>query len=221
MAGREFSIIFALIALVSLTGTECVLVAKSGSSDKSDDEQTSNLVVIIKDGRLIDAPVQGVSYRSGSIDGVTGADGEFRYQASDRVRFFIGDIALGEAVAGKAVITPLDLVQGGSLDSPAVINIARLLQSLDTVPGDARITIPAQARAAAVKTDAGLSGAIHFLDFSDDTAFTNAATQLVATLTADYPFTAVLVDAASAREHLARSLAEAGLTGGAGQASPE
>ena len=212
MGGRKFSIVFALLALLSLTGTECVFVARSGSSSTDEDQQNSNLVVIIKDGRLIDAPVAGVGYRSGTLAGVTGSEGEFQYQDGEQVEFFIGDIALGQAVAGKAVITPLDLVPQGSLDSPAVINIARLLQSLDAVPGDTRITIPAAVRAAAVRSGDAVSSAIRFLDFADDAAFANSAAQLVATLTAAYPFTAVLVDADSARMHLRAALAAEGIT---------
>jgi len=211
MGGRKFSIVFALLALLSLTGTECVFVARSGSSNTQDDEQTSNLVVIIRDGRLIDAPVQGVTYRSGSLAGVTGANGEFQYQAGEPVGFFIGDIALGEMVEGKAVITPLDLVPGGTLDSPAVINVARLLQSLDAVPGDDRITIPAGVRAAAVRSNDSVFSALRFLDFADESGFVNSAAQLIATLTAGYSFTAVLVDAQSARAHLREALAELGL----------
>jgi hypothetical protein len=206
MGGRKFPIIFALLALLLLTGTECVFVAKSGSSNTDEDQQSSNLVVVIQNGRLIDAPVQGVTYRSGTLAGVTGSEGEFQYQDGERVEFFIGDIALGQPVAGKAVITPLDLVPQGRLDSPAVINIARLLQSLDAVPGDTRITIPATVRTAAVRSSDAVSSAIRFLDFADDAAFANSAAQLVATLTAAYPFTAVLVDAQTARLHLHDSL---------------
>jgi hypothetical protein len=219
MVGRKFSIVFALLALLSLTGTECVFVAKSGSSSTDEDQQNSNLVVIIKDGRLIDAPVEGVSYRSGALAGITGSEGEFQYQDGGRVEFFIGDIALGQPVAGKAVITPLDLVPQGSLDSPAVINIARLLQSLDAVPGDdTRITIPAAVRAAAVRSGDAVASAIRFLDFADESAFANSAAQLVATLTAGYPFTAVLVDAQTAQAHLRASLRA--LDGSHGAADP-
>jgi hypothetical protein len=207
MGGSRFSIVFALLALLVLTGTECVFVAKSGSTDNQNNEQNSNLVVIIADGRLIDGPVRGVNYRSGSLAGVTGVRGEFQYQAGERVAFFIGDIALGEPVDGKALITPVDLVPGGSIDSPAVINIARLLQSLDVVPGDESITIPATVTAAAVRTDDRVSAAIEYLDFADDSAFANSAAQLVATLTAGYPFSAVLVDAETARSHLRDVLA--------------
>jgi len=107
-------------------------------------------------------------------------------------------------------MTPLDLVPGGTLDTPAVINIARLLQSLDSVPGDKRITIPPLLRTAAAVDNEPVAYAIRSLDFSDDEAFVNAASQLVATLTAAYGLTAVLVDAESARQHLLESLAESG-----------
>jgi hypothetical protein len=217
MGGRKLSIVFALLAVFSLTGTECFFVARSGSSSSDGEEQDSGLVVVIRDGRLVDAPVEGVEFRSGSLAGITGANGEFQYLAGEPVAFFIGDIALGVAVEGKPVITPLDLVPQGTLDTPAVINIARLLQSLDALPGDTRITIPAALREAAVRTSAEVGSAIRFLDFSDDARFTNAAAQLVATLTAGYPFTGVLVDAQSARTHLRDSLPSAGISVPAGQ----
>ena len=203
-------------------GAECSFYAKSGTSSKdNEEEERSKLVIIIRDGRLIDAPVQGVSYRSGTLAGVTGSGGEFQYQAGEKVRFFIGDIALGQAVEGKAVITPLDLVAQGTLDSPAVINIARLLQSLDARPEDAHITIPATVRTAAVRTHDGVASAIQFLDFADESAFANSAAQLIATLTAGYPFTAVLVDADSARAHLRASLAALGGTSAADPGSEQ
>jgi hypothetical protein len=87
-----------------------------------------------------------------------------------------------------------------------VINIARLLQSLDSVPGDGRISVPGNLQSVAVKSNDNVAASIRFLDFADETAFVNAASQLIATLTASYPFTAVLVDADSAREHLRQSV---------------
>ncbi|HHJ17667.1 MAG TPA: hypothetical protein ENJ80_13325 [Gammaproteobacteria bacterium] len=201
-----------LLVLFTLTGAECAFVARSGSSNDDKDKNSSiGLVVGINDGRLVDGPVQGVGYVSGALTGITGSDGEFRYEAGNTVRFFIGDITLGEAVPGKPLITPLDLVPGGTLDTPAVINIARLLQTLDVVPGDRRITIPETLHRAAVHDNVHISAALGSLDFSDETAFINAAAQLTATLTASYPFTAVLVDGVTARRHLAASLAEAGI----------
>jgi len=202
----------AVFMLLSLAGANCAFVASSGSHSRTEDPDQSDggLIVVINDGRLVDGPVQGVHYESGSLSGVTGRDGEFQYEEGNTIRFSIGEIMLGEAVQAKDFMTPLDLVPGGSLDSPAVINIARLLQSLDSVRGDSRITIPFELRAAAVGNNESLAYAIQFLDYSDEEAFVNVAAQLVATLTANYGFTAVLVDAESAREHLMESVAGSG-----------
>jgi len=206
MISRRYLLILALIAIPLLGGSQCSFFFFSGSDssdsdDKDEDDPNAGLVVIVGDGYLIDAPVAGVGYESGSLAGITGSNGEFQYELGNSIRFFIGDIALGRAVRGKELITPLDLVENGTTDTPAVINIARLLQSLDSEPGDGVITIPAAVRAAAV--------AIDFLDFSDAPAFVNAASHLVAVLTRDYPFTAVLVDADTARAHMVKSLGNA------------
>ena len=201
-------LVVALLAIPLFGGSECSFYANSGGDSRDSDKKDENagLTVVVDDGRLIDAPVEGVSYQSGSLAGITGSSGEFQYEVGNTIRFFIGDIALGRAVSGKSVITPLDLVVDGATDTPAVINIARLLQSLDSDPGDGVITIPAAVRAAAARSNVALSSAIEVLDFSDATAFVNAASHLVAVLTRDYPFTAVLVDADNARAHMIRSI---------------
>jgi len=210
-------LLLVMVAILALTGSQCVFVASSGNNnscestnnDPCDAKQNNGSgTVVVKTGQLIDAPVQGVRYVSGSVSGVTGDAGEFQYEEGGTIHFYIGDIALGNAVRGKALITPLDLISGGTIDTPAVINIARLLQSLDAIPDDHIITIPAALHTMTNRSNATVSTAIQYLDFSDNTAFVNAATQLVSTLTASYPFTAVLVDAASARNHLAISLGE-------------
>jgi hypothetical protein len=208
MIPRKYMLVVALLAIPLFGGSECSFYANSGGDSRDSDKKDENagLTVVVDDGRLIDAPVEGVSYQSGSLAGITGSSGEFQYEVGNTIRFFIGDIALGRAVRGKSVITPLDLVVDGATDTPAVINIARLLQSLDSDPGDGVITIPAAVRAAAARSNVALSSAIEVLDFSDATAFVNAASHLVAVLTHDYPFTAVLVDADNARAHMIRSI---------------
>ncbi|MGD8630089.1 MAG: hypothetical protein PVH38_06295 [Gammaproteobacteria bacterium] len=212
MLSRKIQLVIALLAMPLLGGSQCAFFASSGggSSDPDDENRDAGLVIIVGDGTLVDAPVAGVRYESGPLAGITGSHGEFQYEVGNSVRFFIGDIALGRAVAGKAVITPLDLVEHGTIDTPAVVNIARLLQSLDADPDDGNITIPVAARVAAVRSNPALSSAIDILDFSDETAFVNAASQLVAVLTSGYPFTAVLVDADQARSHMVRSMGRPG-----------
>jgi hypothetical protein len=190
-----------------LGGGQCAFFYSSGDDDDDEEDvDVADVAVVVGDGTLVDAPVEGVRYESGSLAGLTGSHGEFRYEVGNTVRFSIGDIALGRPVTGKALVTPMDLVENGTADTPAVINIARLLQSLDSEPGDDVITIPAEVRAAAVRSNEALSSAIEILDFSDESAFVNAASHLVAVLASHYPFTAVLVDAEQARAHMASSL---------------
>lgn len=212
------------MAIPSMMGSQCVFVASSGDNDscittvdkpcESQNNTGPVVIVAVDNGQLIDAPVRGVRYISGSVSGITGDLGEFRYETGKTIRFFIGDIALGEAVSGKAVITPLDLVPNGTIDTPAVINIARLLQSLDSIPGDDQITIPEVLHDEAVRSNDTVSAVIQYLDFSDETAFMNAATQLISTLTVSYPFTVVLVDKQRAKNHLAHTLGEARISTG-------
>jgi hypothetical protein len=202
------------ILLLLLTGSQCTLVISSGDSsdkDKDEEEPPPDTVILTSSGRFIDAPVEGLRYVTGRLRGTTGPQGEFLYDEGSSVQFYIGAIALGTPAPGKSVMTPLDLIENGTLDTPAVINIARLLQSLDSVRGDARITLPASGDEPGLRAAETLAPVIEHLDFHDETNFVNAASQVVATLTADYPFTVMLVDAPTARRHLAESLAGAGI----------
>jgi len=207
------TILAALIAVLLLTGARCAFVATSGGggSGSNNHNKDNTTIIVVNEGQFIDGPVEGLRYVSGRLSGSTGRQGEFQYEQDQPVRFYIGDILLGEARRGKSVITPLDLVENGTIDTPAVINIARLLQSLDAVPGDAAITIPPPSTGPAARAAASVATAPGHVDFHDESGFVNTASQLVATLTDDYPFTAVLVDADTARRHLAGSLAAAGI----------
>lgn len=197
---RKAITVLLLLAVPLLIGAKCAFFFSTGDdSSDSDDDDKDQEVVIIGEGQLTDAPVEGADYVSGSIAGITGSSGEFRYEVGKKVRFSIGDIPLGTAVEGRAIITTADLAGEVSSDATAATNLARLLYSLDAKPGDEIITIPAEVRAAATRSNAGVSAAIEYLDFSDEQAFVNAASQLVAVLTDDYPFTAALVDADTAR----------------------
>lgn len=201
-----FRLALLLVALPFIIASQCTVLFSSGDSNDDDKDKEEEVVVIASTGSFVDSPVEGISYRSGPHTGITGPNGEFQYQEGQSVQFAIGDITLGEPVTGKAFITPVDLVPGSNIDTPAVLNIARLLLSLDTDPDDDVITIGAAVRNKAVLSNSLVSTAIEFLDFHDDDAFANAASQLVAVLTADYPFTASLVDAETAGQHLRESL---------------
>jgi hypothetical protein len=178
-----------------VVGSQCAFIFSSGggSSDeeKKDDKEEA---VIVKSGSFGGPVTAGLGYESGTLAGVTGGDGEFRYQDGTSIRFFIGDIQLGSAVKGNSIITPQDLVPDEKHTTTAATNITRLLLSLDSNPADKTVNLPGSVGAAAVRSNASVAAAIEYLDFADDGAFTNSASQLVAVLTQDYPYTATLVD---------------------------
>jgi len=203
---RKTLLILLLIAIPLLVGSQCAVFFSSGSSSDDDDKDKEEELIVVATGQFGSAPVSGADYVSGSFSGVTGSNGEFQYEVGESIRFSIGDIPLGRAVSGKTVITAQDLAAGSEAASTEAINIERLLRSLDAVPGDEVITIPAEVRAKAVKSNETVTSAISYLDFTDDAAFANAASQLVSVLTSDYPFTGVLVDADTARRSLDRSM---------------
>jgi len=205
MSIRKFMPFLTLLALPLVVGSSCAFFFSSGggSNDRDDkDKDDDEIIVIANSGSFGEPLVQGVSYESGSLAGITDSNGAFEYETGKTVRFFIGEVALGEPVTGKSVITAQDLVADGEPDATAAINISRLLLSLDAEPGDDVITIPKAVQAAAVRSNEDLSSAIEFLDFSNESAFVNAASQLVAVLTQDYAHTATLVDADSAQERM-------------------
>ncbi len=196
-----------------LSGTDCSFVASSGGVGRGTEEEQQpppNLVIIV-DGQLVDGPVEGVQFESGSLSGETGPNGEFQFEDGEEVRFFIGDIALGRSVPAKPLMSPVDLVPGGDLNNPEVINIARLLQSLDSIRDDERITIPRSVRSLANLRNPEIGSILELLDLSDSNAFANSGSQLVASLTGNYTFTTNLVDADTARQHMRTSLWKFGL----------
>jgi hypothetical protein len=74
--------------------------------------------------------VERLKYVSGTITGVTDQNGTYHYEVGLTVKFYVGDILVGETTP-KAILTPRDLVAGANIDNPIVLNISRFLLSLD------------------------------------------------------------------------------------------
>ena len=82
-------------------------------------------------GTLLDSAVGGVSYSTSSnLSGLTNTNGKFQYRSGDQVTFTVGETVLGE-VKGGELITPVKLAGTNNTADRRVINISRLLQSLD------------------------------------------------------------------------------------------
>ena len=107
---------FSMLAPLTLSG--CLSSSGSGGDDRLT-------------GRFVDSPVSGLDYRSTSGSGTTGTNGEFNYNRGEQVHFSLAGIPLGSA-PGQALLSPRDIIDDANDSShPAVINMARLLQTLD------------------------------------------------------------------------------------------
>jgi len=84
-------------------------------------------------GRFIDSAVQGLLYQATTASGQTDAGGRFSHFSGDLIRFsLLPGVTLSDAaVPAKAVMTPRDLFPGASASDSRIVNLARVLQSLD------------------------------------------------------------------------------------------
>ncbi len=124
-----------------------------------DNESTSSgSDTVIKEGIFIDSPVAGISYKTtpGNKSGVTDAQGHYNYVDGDTVTFSIGNIVFPSATAAE-VVTPLSLAGTADLNNQQVVNISRLLQTLDSNPSDNVITIPQAAITAGENANSNLN----------------------------------------------------------------
>ncbi|RDH82483.1 MAG: hypothetical protein DIZ80_09350 [endosymbiont of Galathealinum brachiosum] len=81
-------------------------------------------------GQFIDDPVQGLDYScSSGTTGITNINGEYTCNTGDDVTFSIGPVTLGTLSAQSSFITPYSLFPN---DTQAAVNLARLLQSIDS-----------------------------------------------------------------------------------------
>ena len=192
---------------VLVFATSLLVACGGGGGGGSDPQPTS--------GIFIDSAVSGLHYVSGDLTGTTDASGTFQCQST--VKFYIGDILLGEASCGD-VITPVDLVSGASdYTDPAVINIARFLQTLDD-DGDPSNGIVITSAVAGLAADESVDFAQSATDFESNVQV------LVNTLTSARTAGATnLISAAQAQSHLGSTLAQNGIidNGSTGDGSTE
>ena len=130
-------------------------------------------------GALLDGPVSGVTYSSGTQAGITNDAGEFQYFPNETIEFSIGGIKLGQVTLLKpsgngvrALITPVELTGSADASDPRVVRLLQFLQSLDS-DGDHSngISISAATVAAASSLN---------IDFSDPNFETNNLIDLMA-----------------------------------------
>ena len=102
------------------------LFACSGGGDSGTTSASTT-----KTGIFLDSPVINIGYKTETLSGVTGPNGEYDYLPGETVTFFIGDLELPSTLA-TGTVTPLTLVGTQDTSNSTVVNIIRLLQTLDS-----------------------------------------------------------------------------------------
>ncbi|MCA9548528.1 MAG: hypothetical protein KC933_00745 [Myxococcales bacterium] len=163
-----------------------------------------------KRGQFIDAPVHGLTFATPTNEGVTGVDGGFAWFPSEQITFTVGDVYLGTALASERV-SPMDFYLSDDMSDPRVVNVARLLQSLDSdgLHNDGQIAIYPEV--AACFTSVVSSASLPALDFANDAQITDLIDQTVATCNGAGGAVLTAVTAAEAQDHLEESLSASGI----------
>jgi len=163
------------------------------------DSSSAPVTAAVLTGRFVDSPVAGLQYATASQSGVTDANGSFSYLAGEQVTFSIGDINF-PATPASPTVTPLDVFSTTEIGNTGVMNMARLLQSLDTDGNpDNGITISPDAGASAT----GLS-----VDFNS-ASFDSQVINLVANSGSS---TTALIDGETALDHFQETLFQEGIS---------
>lgn len=106
----------------------------SSSSNESADLPTVQSPTVqsptVYTGIFVDSAVEGLAYSTNSQSGATDADGTFTFQIDEEITFFIGDIAL-PTIKADTLLTPLTIFDSQDVTHAPVVNLLRLLQSLD------------------------------------------------------------------------------------------
>jgi uncharacterized protein len=165
-------------------------------------------------GYFADGPVQGLTYKTLSQNGITDAAGRFEYLTGEAVTFSVGDLALGSALGAEqmtsahfitvtasspfgATKTPLPAGDPQKVTNQIVTNLARFIQSLDK---DGNIENGVTISPAAEKIAGKYQGKINFdqsgNEFTADANVTALFKELNLTLR----------NPAQARNHLRRTL---------------
>ncbi|MBF0240196.1 MAG: DUF1566 domain-containing protein [SAR324 cluster bacterium] len=169
-------------------------------------EESETTVETALDGFFHDSAAAGIGYSSNSTSGTTDSTGKFTYVPGERIQFKVGDILLGET-QGSAMLTPVNLVENGTADTPAVANISAFLQTLDS-DGDPTngINISKEVVQAIVSSEQSINFNVDSSVFSENVAV-QSVIAAVAKVTAATGGRQNLVPPAQAIAHLNETIA--------------
>lgn len=139
---KHFILSFFALTLLSACGNS----SRDGTQTGSERE--------IDTGRFIDSAVWGLGYVAEDLQGATDAEGKFNYRPDGLIRFNLAGVELGNrAVTALPIMTPRDVFSPkAELTDRRVINLARILLSLDIQP-DNPLVIDVRQAATALQAD--------------------------------------------------------------------
>lgn len=180
----------------SVASSSSSAAADTSSSQASEASSVSSATAPVLTGIFVDAAVENIGYRTETLSGVTNEAGEYDYREGEWVTFFIGDLELPAVPAGE-IITPLNIADTDDINDVLVINIARLLQSLD-VDGN-----PANG----IRISSDIAQKTRLLDFSLPVDVFAQQPEIVELLAANDGAHTAMVSVDSALRHLEETLA--------------
>ncbi len=152
---------------------------------------------------FIDSPVEGMTFQTPTHNGLTDESGAFDYFPGETVELSIGGIPIGSTLVDHK-ISPLDMFANSDLDDPRVINMARLLQSLDADATPQKgILITDTVAAAFTAAMAGIG--LESINFSDDEMVEDIIQATITEARAMSETGLVAVSAEDAQAHLGKS----------------
>ena len=110
------------------SGQSSVDTENSVDNENTDPTGESEVILV---GVFLDSAVANLAYKTASQSGFTDELGRFYYQANETIVFGVGELAFPE-VSARDVITPVDLFPGAAVNHRGVVNVSRVLQTLDT-----------------------------------------------------------------------------------------
>jgi len=123
-----------LIKQVTVSVALCTMLAACGGGGGGTAVPAPPPPPAVFSGIFVDSAVSGLRYATATQDGSTDQDGTFMYAEGESITFSIGDIDF-PTVATAPQLSPFELAGTVDTSDTALVNMARLLQTLD-IDGD-------------------------------------------------------------------------------------
>ncbi len=139
--------------LIGITALSLLAACGGGGGGTNSDDGSEGKSQETQIGVFLDSPVINVDYQTETLSGVTNSSGQYEYIPGETVTFSIGDLKFPVTNA-QSTVTPIDIANAQSASDTTVLNMIRLLQTLDADGNPANgITITDAAKAAATQVD--------------------------------------------------------------------